>query len=328
MSTASDSIRHRAFAMLILANFFWGLSFPLIKAQGQLHQLIDPSAPDLLVTLYTIAPRFLVASLILFAWRPSVIRDTTAKEWRQGLWLGAFAAAGMALQNEGLRTTHASTSAFLTQLYAILIPLWWAAVRRTNPGWRIWMAVGLVMVGGAILSRFNPLTLDLGRGEAMTLLCSFFFMGQILTLERPCFTGNDPLRVTFAMFVVEGVLFWSASAWSSGGLTHLLLPWYSLPWVAHTVGLAVFCTLAAFILMNTWQPRITSTEAGLIYCIEPLFGALMALFLPGLISRWTGISYENETLTWTLLAGGALITWANVLVQRAPVASAKRVDDN
>jgi len=37
--------------------------------------------------------------------------------------LGLFASAGMALQNDGLQFYAASTSAFLTQLYAILIPV-------------------------------------------------------------------------------------------------------------------------------------------------------------------------------------------------------------
>jgi hypothetical protein len=66
--------------------------------------------------------------------------------------------------------------------------------------------------------------------------------------------------------------------------------------------------------MNVWQPKIASTEAGLIYCIEPLFTALFALFLPGLLSSWTGIGYPNESVTWSLFAGGGLITIANVMV--------------
>ncbi|WP_404424508.1 DMT family transporter [Nibricoccus sp. IMCC34717] len=320
----------RAIAMLLLANLFWGLSFPLIKALGQLHAALAPSAPDALLTLYTIAPRFLLAVVLMALWRPRLVTGITACEWRQGLTLGLFAAGGMFLQNEGLRYTHASTSAFLTQLYAVLIPLWWAVVRRTAPGWRVWGAVALVVVGGAVLSRMSIDNLSLGRGEALTLLCSFFFMGQILTLERPAFRANDPLRVTLAMFVVEGAVFWVASVWAAGDAHQLWLPWTSAPWVLLTLALTVFCTVAAFTLMNAWQPKITSTEAGLIYCVEPLFGALLALFVPGLISVWTGIAYGNETLTGHLLLGGALITVANVLVQLAPpaVPSAQRLKDN
>ena len=89
-------------------------------------------------------------------------------------------------------------------------------------------------------------------------------------------------------------------------------------WWLFTLGLTVFCTLGAFSLMNHWQPRITATEAGLIYCIEPLFGSVFALFLPGLFSILAGILYPNEVLTPTLLVGGGLITIANVILQLRP----------
>jgi drug/metabolite transporter (DMT)-like permease len=70
--------------------------------------------------------------------------------------------------------------------------------------------------------------------------------------------------------------------------------------------------------MNKWQPSITATEAGLIYCTEPIFTSVMALFLPALLSAWAGFNYPNETLTWHLLLGGGLITAANVLIQLRP----------
>ena len=64
----------------------------------------------------------------------------------------------------------------------------------------------------------------------------------------------------------------------------------------------------------------SATEAGLIYCVEPIFASALALFLPALLSVWAGINYPNETATWTLLAGGGLITAANVLLQLRPPA--------
>jgi drug/metabolite transporter (DMT)-like permease len=66
--------------------------------------------------------------------------------------------------------------------------------------------------------------------------------------------------------------------------------------------------------MNTWQRFVSATEAGLIYCLEPVIATLLASFLPGWISRWAGIDYPDETLRWGLLAGGALIIAAAILV--------------
>jgi drug/metabolite transporter (DMT)-like permease len=80
--------------------------------------------------------------------------------------------------------------------------------------------------------------------------------------------------------------------------------------------LIVICTLGAYLLMNYWQRRVTATEAGLIYCSEPVIASALALFLPAIFSGWANISYANETLTARLLIGGGLITAANVLLQK------------
>lgn len=316
----------RAVTMLLLANFFWGLSFPLIKVLVLLHAKLLPEAGTWFSAIYTVAPRFLLAVAIMLALRPRDCWRASAREWRQGVILGLFAAAGMLLQNDALQFTAASTSAFLTQFYAILIPVWIALRARHNPGARVWICCVLVFAGVAILSRFNPLDqlragwreLTLGRGEWETLLSSLFFMGQILTLERKDFAGNRPEKITFVMFATEAAIFWVLAGATAPGADALLLPWTSPAWLGCTVLLTVFCTLGAFSLMNAWQPKITATEAGIIYCIEPIFGSAMALFLPAIFSVWAGINYPNETATWTLLVGGGLVTLANVLLQLKP----------
>jgi len=79
--------------------------------------------------------------------------------------------------------------------------------------------------------------------------------------------------------------------------------------------LIVFCTFGGYLLMNYWQRHVTATEAGLIYCIEPVFASASALFLPGWFSSLAGINYPDERITSSLLIGGGLITAANVLIQ-------------
>ena len=79
--------------------------------------------------------------------------------------------------------------------------------------------------------------------------------------------------------------------------------------------LVVFCTFGGYLLMNRWQPHVTATQAGLIYCFEPIFASVFALFLPAWFSGWATIDYANEKLTANLLIGGGLITMANVLIQ-------------
>lgn len=306
--------------MLLLANLFWGLSFPLVKSIALVHAQLVPASSTWFIAAYTIAPRFLLATLVLIVVLGRRIRTITRREIEQGSWLGLMAGGGMLLQNDGLQFTSVSVSSFLTQLYAIMIPFYFALQVRRWPSPLILGCAALVFVGVAVLGRFDFLALQIGRGEFETLLCSGFFMAQILLLEGKRYTANRALPITLVMFVVEALVFSIVSGATAPQLSDLLIPWTNGPWLLFTGLLTVFCTLGSFILMNQWQPKITATEAGLIYCLEPIFASIMALFLPAIFAAWAGFTYANEQLTWHLLLGGGLITLANVLLQLNPPA--------
>jgi len=218
------------------------------------------------------------------------------------------------LQTDGLRFTAASTSAFLTQFSAILIPLWLACRRRRRPGLRVMASCVLVLIGVAILSHFHWRNAHFGRGEWETLLASVFFSGQILALDDEGFAGNDVGRMTAVMFAILGLAFTAVALAAAPNLRTAGLPWLSPPWIILSFLLAGVCTLGGFLVMNTWQPKISATEAGLLYTVEPIFGSIFALFIPALLAHWTGIAYGNEKATLQLLVGGGLITLANVLI--------------
>jgi drug/metabolite transporter (DMT)-like permease len=310
---------HRtALLMLLLTNLFWGLSFPLIKAIVFLHEQLVPGSGNWFITAMTLAPRFLLGAVFMLAISWPQTSRATAAERKQGFVLGLSAAIGMVFQIDGMQFISASTSAFLTQLYAILIPLYVAARARRWPGWTVWVACGLVLAGVAVLAQFNLREFHIGRGELETLIASLFFMWQILTIERKEFAGNRVMPVTALMFTTEAVAFCVMAAATTPTPAALLTPWLSGPWLTFTVVLTVVCTIGAFTLMNRFQPAITATEAGLLYCTEPLFASTLALFLPAIFSTWAGFVYANETLTWRLLVGGGLITVANLLIQLRP----------
>jgi len=279
-----------------------------------------PESSTWFVTACTLAPRFLLGALILIAFRPVRFWQLTRGEWKQGLVMGLFATAGMLFQIDGLQFTAASTSAFLTQFYAIMIPVYLALRSRRSPGTVVWVSCALVLAGVAILGRFDWQALRFGRGEWETLIASGFFMGQILWLEKKEFAANRPGKITLMMFALQGLVFGVLAVASAPTAGALLDPWASPVWLGLTLVLTAVCTLGAYGLMNAWQPKITATEAGLIYCAEPIFASVTALFLPAQLSGWAGIDYSNEQTTSALLIGGSLITLANVLIQLKPPA--------
>jgi len=302
--------------MLLLATAFWGLSFTVMKSLALEQQKLLPEAGSWFFTSLGVMYRFGLAGLIVaaFAWRD--LKRITRLEFEQGLGLAAFGAAGILFQMDGLSYTAASTSAFLTQCYCLFIPLWVALLSRRWPQRKVMLCVALVMAGMAILADLDFRDLKLGRGEWETLIASLLFTGQILWLERPRYTGNSPLRFSIVMFLLMAMFcvpIVGLTAPSAAACVQAYASWAAGGFLATLV---VICTLGAYLLMNYWQPRVSATEAGLIYCVEPVIASSLALFIPALISVWANLSYANETLTTQLLLGGGLITLANVLLQK------------
>lgn len=310
------SIRTRAISLLILATAFWGVSFPLVKGLAFLHERLLPESGTWFIASMVLMPRFVLAALLLAAWqslRSGTLR-CTRDELVQGVVIGLFSSAGMICQSDALQFTSASTSAFLTQLYVVFIPVYLMVRTRRNPGAGMWTSVILVIVGVSILGNFDWRSLRFGRGEWETMLGSLFFSGQILWLEKKEFSANRPEKISLVMYTTLGVVLMGMVAITAPDVASIGVLASSLPWWLFTVILMIVCTVGAYGLMNAWQPKITATEAGLIYCVEPIFGATMALFLPAWMSEVADLHYANERVTSTLLTGGGLITAANVLL--------------
>ncbi len=320
MSSRPPISRLQAVLLLLLATVLWGLSFPVIKAIMLLQQKNVPQGGTWFVTACALGPRFVLGAVILALFRPVRFWQFTPGELKQGLVMGLFASGGMLFQIDGMQFTSASTSAFLTQFCAIMIPVYLAVRHRRNPGWLVWVSCGLVLAGVAILGRFDWSKLRFGRGEWETLLGTVFFTGQILWLDKKEFAANRAGKITLLLFAVQGLVFGTvvlATAPAGGALPAL---WAAPGWLELTLVLTLVCTLGPFGIMNSCQPRITATEAGLIYCAEPIFASAAALFLPAWLSLLGEIEYSNEEITRNLLIGGSLITIANVLIQLKPPA--------
>ncbi len=319
----SHHLRNKAVRQLILTTAAWGISFPLFKMLFDVQRTNVPGVTSYFLAAHAIGTRALLAALFFLLLRPRLLLGLTKRERNQGLLLGFFGGAGLIFQADGMNYTSASVSAFLTQFYCVLLPLWACLKKRAWPAPRLLLVTLLVSAGMAILSGLVQITggrlvmekFQLGRGEIETLIAALFFTGQILLLERPSWKANRMIPVSVLMFLgfaacATPVVVLAKPSWAA--ITDVYQGYHEVLIMAVV---ALFCTVYAYTAMNRWQPHVSATEGGMIYCLEPVFTALYALFLPAWMAAWTGVPYANEMLTVTTIAGGGLVTAANIILQ-------------
>jgi drug/metabolite transporter (DMT)-like permease len=304
----------RARSMLFSATLLWGLSFPILRGLELAQRAWAPEVPFPAFAAADMAVRFLGAALVLLPFYARELGSVSRREWSQAGGLALLGGAGLYLQTVGLAQTNASVSAFLTQLYTLVVPLIVACRDRRWPTLRVTGACLLVLLGAALLSPGLLTHLSPAFGEGMIVISTIFFAGQIVWVERPRYAANRAGVVTLLMFAMIGLFFAAAFPLLGGTVAggHALFATPGL--IALMAATVVFCTAINYYIMNRWQRWVSATEAGLIYCLEPVIATMLCAFLPGVISRLASVDYANEALGWNLLIGGALIIGATVLV--------------
>lgn len=321
--------RAKAAQILIVCCLFWAFSFPVVKGLQLLAEREVPGGSTLFASASCVVYRFGISAVLVALFVGRGFRQLRREEVIQGVIVGVIGSIGLFFQVDGLAYTKASTSAFLTQGYCVLIPVWQALRHRRMPGQAVWVACVLAVAGAAILAGLQWGDLRLGRGELETLLASVFFAGQILWVEDPRFAGNDTLRWSAVMFAVMALVCAPVALLAAPRPMDAIRVYATWEGLGLTAVLVFCCTLVSYLLMNRWQRELPAAEAGLLYCTEPVFTSVIGLVMPAWISSVVGVAYANEQLTWRLLAGGVLILGANVWLQLRGGAAApeKTVND-
>jgi drug/metabolite transporter (DMT)-like permease len=240
-----------------------------------------------------IAVRFLIGGGVL--WLLGRRREPTRRERRDGVAAGAVLLVAYVLQTVGLQYTSPSTSAFITYLLVVFVPLLGFAVLRRRPhaltlaGLPIAVAGLVLLTGGAGVS--------LGRGELLTLGCAIAFAAHLVIVGETS-ARHDAVRFTCVQVVTVGLGALVAGAVGGG----LAMPAAALGAAAFT---GLFATALAFVAM-VWAQRVVSpSRAALILLLEPVFAALL--------SRATG-----DPLPASAVMGGGLILVAVVVAEVLP----------
>jgi drug/metabolite transporter (DMT)-like permease len=277
----------RAVVEVVLACLLWGGTFVAIR------DAVATIPPALLV-----ASRFAVAgvafALVLALRRRAPSRtDLTA-----GTLSGLLMAGGFTLQAEGLRSTSAGSSAFLTCAGSLLTAFWAWLLLRQRPGARLVAGIAIALAGSALLSLRDGL--QLGGGEALTLAGAALFALQIVAVARFARVADPVALVCVHSFVAAAAL--ALFAGPPGALLEKLHG--DELW--RFAYLAVAGSTVAPLLQVHAQRTLSAGRVGLLFALEPVFALLFAITLGA----------ESFALRWWLGAG--LILSAVLLVEWRP----------
>ena len=283
-------MRLRGTLMLLAASFFWGTTF-VAQILG-----MDGLGP------YTYAAaRFALGVLFIGAlW--FLYRDKRAEQRRAGTFRSGFRAGvpvGLAmfiavtLQQVALLYTTAGKTAFITTVYIVLVPL--AAVLL---GQRVravqWGGAILAFAGVYFLSAHGEITIN--TGDLLVLICSFFWMAQILLIDRYA-RAVDAIELCFMQMIVCTI-----------GSAVLAAIYESFAWI-DIWGAAVpilyaglFSCGVAYTCQILGQAYVEPTQAAILMSTEAIFAAAAGWLILG--ETMSGV----QLLGCALLLGGALMT--------------------
>ena len=275
--------------MLLAASFFWGTTFvaQILGMEG-----LGP---------YTYAAaRFALGVLFIGAlW--FLYRDKRAEQRRVGTFRSGFRAGipvglamfvGVTLQQVALLYTTAGKTAFITTVYIVLVPL--AAVLL---GQRVravqWGGAVLAFAGVYFLSAHGETTIN--TGDLLVLICSFFWMAQILLIDRYA-RAVDAIELCFTQMIVctigSAVLaaIHESFAWSDIWSAAVPILYAGL----FSCGVAYTCQILG-------QAYVEPTQAAILMSTEAIFAAVAGWIVLG--ETMSGV----QLLGCALLLGGALM---------------------
>jgi len=244
---------------LIFIVMIWGTTFPLMKiALGNVKPF------------YFISLRFITAFIVLTLILNTRLKKINWRTFKIGSFLGLWLFFGFAFQIYGLQFTTASRSGFITGLSVIIVPVLSIFILKDRPTLSSWLGVLLALIGMYFLTGFTEAGFNIG--DLLTFFCAVSIAMQIVFLSK-YIIKEDPLVITWLQITTVMVLGTIISFFESASGT-LTINNYAV--IIYT---GIFATALAIFVQSRAQQFTTSTHAGLIFSLEPVFGAIFSFLI-------------------------------------------------
>jgi drug/metabolite transporter (DMT)-like permease len=282
VSSAKAKRGQLASIALVSVAFAWGASFVLMKDTIETQPIWD-----------FLGTRFVVATLVMIAVRPKVIRLMRGPVLANGAILGLLLAAGYYTQTVGLQLTTAAITGFITGLYVVMVPLMAFLFFKQKIGLKVVLGVALSTIGLAFIS-INGVSFDLN--QLWVVACAFFYALHIIGLSiwSP---GRDPYALTVVQLgtmAVANMIFAVTDGYQGPvGFNG----WFTI------VFTAVLGTALGFFVQTWAQGIMDPSRVAIILTLEVVFAAGIS------------VAAGQETLLPKTLLGGILMLGAMMIVE-------------
>lgn len=273
--------RNLLYLAMLATAAIWGGSFVVMKDSLEKQDVFS-----------FLASRFILASLLMFMYRPTALRGLSKKFVLRGILAGTLLGSGYIFQTFGLTNTTVSNTGFITGLYLVFTPLISLIVLRRHVIRIQWLAVLLAFIGLFLIS-YNGVSL--GRGETLVLISAILYGAHFVALGEWSDGGNT-YALTLIQIATLGVM---ASLFTiKDGFQ---LPPDSSVWLA-VLFTAFFATFLAFLVQTKAQSVMSATAASVLLATETPFAVIFGPYC------------NSDPLTLKIISGGILVMGAMALV--------------
>jgi drug/metabolite transporter (DMT)-like permease len=273
--------RNLLYLAMLGAAAVWGGSFVVMKDSLEKQDVFS-----------FLASRFILASILMFMYRPTALRGLSKKFVLRGILAGILLGSGYIFQTFGLTNTTVSNTGFITGLYLVFTPLISLIILRRHVIRIQWLAVLLAFIGLFLIS-YNGVSI--GRGETLVLISAILYGAHFVALGEWSDGGN-----TYALTLIQiSTLAVMASLFTiKDGFE---LPPDSSVWLA-VLFTAFFATFLAFLVQTKAQSVMSATAASVLLATETPFAVIFGLY------------FNSDPLTLKIITGGILVMVAMGLV--------------
>ena len=273
--------RNMLYLAMLGAAAVWGGSFVVMKDSLEKQDVFS-----------FLASRFILASILMFMYRPTALRGLSKKFVLRGILAGILLGSGYIFQTFGLTNTTVSNTGFITGLYLVFTPLISLVILRRHVIRIQWLAVLLAFIGLFLIS-YNGVSI--GRGETLVLISAILYGAHFVALGEWSDGGN-----TYALTLIQiATLSVMASLFTiKDGFQ---LPPDSSVWLA-VLFTAFFATFLAFLVQTKAQSVMSATAASVLLATETPFAVIFGLY------------FNSDPLTIKIITGGILVMGAMALV--------------